>query len=149
MFYKSMLAALLGLSLTGCAVYGGGYDYGYRGHDRYYSNNHYQARRDPVYGVPRYYGHEGRRYDGRRHDVRRYDRRRFDKRRYLPAPPARLSRDERRSMRRIEGRRDYRSAEPRRGWRGQHLKPQERTPRYQRHQEIRRDSRRSSRRRGW
>lgn len=154
MFYKTVLAALLGLSLGGCAVYGGGYghDYGYRGHDRYYSSSHYQAQRYPVYVAPRYYG-----YDDRRYDRRHYDERRHDQRRYLPAPPARFSSHERRYDSRHDGRyerrhdgrgRDYRAEQPRKGWSGQHFKLQERTPKYRRHdQGSQGDGRRSWERR--
>ncbi|WPC06249.1 hypothetical protein SBP02_05715 [Pseudomonas benzenivorans] len=127
MFYKSILAALFGLSLTGCAVYGGGYDHGYRGYDPHYSSHYYQVQRYPVHVAPRYYSHEVRRYD-RRH----FDHRRHDQRRYLPAPAARHYGVESRSVHRLEGRRDYRSAQPRPGWRGQHFKLDERTPRLQR-----------------
>ncbi|MBS7661562.1 hypothetical protein I0D00_06295 [Pseudomonas lalucatii] len=123
MHYKSLLVALFGLSLTGCAVYGGGYDHGYRGYERHYSSNYHQVQRYPVYVVPRYHGH-----DLRRHDGRHFTPRRHDQRRYLPAPDARHYGVDRRSVHRLEGRRDYRSAEPRPGWRGQHFKPDERTP---------------------
>ncbi|UTW07012.1 hypothetical protein [Pseudomonas benzenivorans] len=155
MLYKYMLAAVLGLSMTGCAVYGGGYDHGYRGHDRYYPSNRYQVQRYPVYVAPRYYSHDARHYDSHRHDDKRYDGRRYDQRRYLPAPSPRMLHDERRAVKRIDGRRDhrfdrrraYRSAEPRPGWRGQHLKLQERTPRYQGRHEGRHKGRRDGRRR--
>lgn len=147
MFYKSTLVALLGLFLGGCAVYGGGYDhgYGYRGHDHYYSSSHYRVQRYPVYVAPRYYD-----YDDRRYDRRRYDGHRHDERRYLPAPPSRFSSEERRPSHRLDGRHDqrrhdYRAEQPRKGWGGQHFKPQERTPKYRRHDS---DSRGDDRR-GW
>lgn len=155
MFYRSMLVALLGAFLGGCAVYGGGYDhgYGYRGHDRYYSSSHYQVQRYPVYVAPRYYG-----YDDRRYDRRRYDGHRHDQRRYLPAPSSRQfhhdRRDDRRfdrrsdrrhDMRHDQRRRDYRAEQPRKGWGGQHFKLQERTPKHQRHDK----GSRGDDRRGW
>ena len=80
MSYRTMLAALLFIPLSGCAVYGDGYDYdrGYR--DHHHSHHYYNGyRRDyspPVYVTPRYYY-----YDGRRHD-----RHRYDGKRYVPAP---------------------------------------------------------------
>ena len=95
MLFKSMIIALLGLTLTGCAVYGGS-GYGHRGYDRHYSTTYYHVPRQPVYVVPRHYRHDGYRYDarrhdhdGRRHDGRRYDHDRHDQRRYLPAPAPR------------------------------------------------------------
>jgi hypothetical protein len=149
MFYRVLLVALLGLTLTGCAVYGGGYDHAYRGHDRYYAGSSYQVQRYPVYVVPRHYGYDNRRYDRRHFDNQRYDQQRFypqrhDQRRYLPAPPARFSNHERRSGHRIDGRHDqrrydYRDTQQRRGWSGRRFDPQERTPRYQRHDQGSRD----------
>lgn len=150
MLYKYMLAAVLGLSMAGCAVYGAGYGYGYRGYDRHYSSNHYQVQRYPVYMAPRHHKHAPYRYERRQyhqHAPLRYDRRHYDQRRYLPAPPARFYRDDRRAIHRIEGRRDYRSAQPRRGWHGQHLKPDQRTPRYRRWHDGRRDEKRRDGRR--
>jgi hypothetical protein len=156
--YKVLLAALLGLSLTGCAVYGGGYDHAYRGHDRYYAGSSYQVQRYPVYVAPRHYGYDNRRYDrrhfdNRRHDPRRFNQQRHDQRRYLPAPPARFSNHERRSGHRIDGHRDqrrhdYRDTQQRRGWNGQRFDPQERTPRYQRHDQRGDHRSRGDRRRG-
>jgi hypothetical protein len=156
--YKVLLAALLGLSLTGCAVYGGGYDHAYRGHDRYYAGSSYQVQRYPVYVAPRHYGYDNRRYDrrhfdNRRHDPRHFNQQRHDQRRYLPAPPARFSNHERHSGHRIDGRRDqrrhdYRDTQQRRGWNGQRFDPQERTPRYQRHDQRGDHRSRGDRRRG-
>lgn len=79
MIRKSMLVALLGFSLTGCAVYGdSGYGGGYRDYDRqYYPGAHVQ--RSQVYGAPRVYVYEDRRYD------RRYS----PPRHYAPPPPPR------------------------------------------------------------
>lgn len=136
MSYKSMLIALLGLSLTGCAVYGDSYDHDYRGYDRHYSSgyhNHRQVQRYPVYVAPRYYG-----YDDRRHDRHRYDDRRHDQRRYAPAPPPRYSNHDRRPDHRYDGRRDhrghdYRAAQPRQGWDGRHYQLQQRSPQYRQH----------------
>ena len=60
MSYKSIVVALLGLSLTGCAVYGGG-GYGHRGYDRGYTTVYYRTQPYPVYVVPRYERHGIRR----------------------------------------------------------------------------------------
>ncbi|MHA6492799.1 hypothetical protein ACX0MV_06055 [Pseudomonas borbori] len=82
MSYKSMLVALLGLSLTGCAVYGGEGGYGHRGYDRNHSTTYYHVQRYPVYVVP---GHK--RHHDYRHDRRRYDDyHRHAQRHYAPAP---------------------------------------------------------------
>lgn len=74
MLNKALLSALLVLSLTGCAVYGGGYDRGYQhGHNyRYHDGYRRDYHSPPVYVVPRH-------YDNRRHDARGY----------APPPPPR------------------------------------------------------------
>lgn len=160
--YKPILVALLGLFLTGCAVYGDGYGHRYPGYDRHYSAGHYQGQRYPVYVAPRHYRYDDRRhaipsYDKRsydkRHDRRRFDAHRHDQRRYLPAPQSRHYNHDRRTGPRHEGRRDqrrqdYRAEQPRKGWSGQHFKLQERTPKYQRHDKrSRSDYRRGGERR--
>lgn len=118
MLFKSMLIALLGLFLTGCAVYGGGY--GHRGYDRHYSSTYYQVHRQPVYVVPRYQRHDGHRYyDGRRHDDRhdgRHDGRRYDdgrhsQHRYIPVPVPRHYQSNGHKLRH-----DYRAVQPQAGW---------------------------------
>lgn len=72
--HRALFSALLLLSLTGCAVYGGGY--GHRdGHVyRHYDGYRYDYRSQPVYVVPRYQHERHRDY-------------RPDARRYVPVPP--------------------------------------------------------------
>lgn len=81
MSYRTLIAALLFIPLSGCTVYGDGYDRGYRGH--HHSHHYYDGyRRDyspQVYVTPRYYHYDDRRYDRHRHDSKRY----------VPAPPPR------------------------------------------------------------
>ncbi|TBU71835.1 hypothetical protein DNK06_23335 [Pseudomonas daroniae] len=121
MIRKSMLVALLGFLLTGCAVYGdSGYGGGYRDYDRqYYPGAHVQ--RSQVYGTPRVYVYEDRRYD------RRY----APPRHYAPPPPPRYFHqpgyDSRYHSRHDRNSRDYRPA-PRPGWEGQrhHYQQQQR-----------------------
>ena len=122
MIRKSMLVALLGFLLTGCAVYGdSGYGGGYRDYDRqYYPGAHVQ--RSQVYGAPRVYVYEDRRYD------RRYSQPRH----YAPPPPPRYFNqprgyDPRYQNRHDRNRGDYRPA-PRPGWEGQrhHYQQQQR-----------------------
>jgi len=123
MSYKYLLVALLGLSMTGCAVYGDGYDHGYRNHDRGYYGGHDRVQRHPVYVAPRYYS-----YDDRRYSTSRYTGRHYDQRRYVP-PPRYYGNDRRPEYRRDDHRRhDYRSAQPRPGWNGRHYQLQERSP---------------------
>ncbi|UCJ16449.1 hypothetical protein K5Q02_22140 [Pseudomonas sp. MM211] len=126
MIRKSMLVALLGFSLTGCAVYGdSGYGGGYRDYDRqYYPGAHVQ--RSQVYGAPRVYVYEDRRYDSR------YDRRYSPPRHYAPPPPPRYFNqperyDPRYQNRHDRNRGDYRPS-PRPGWEGQrhHYQQQQR-----------------------
>ncbi|WP_079202873.1 hypothetical protein [Pseudomonas sp. CC6-YY-74] len=140
--YKFMLIALLGLFLTGCAVYGDGYDHRSSGYDRpYYSGGDYRVQRYPVYVAPRHYG-----YEDRRHVQRRYDAPRHDQRRYLPAPQQRHFNNDRRAERRHDGRhdgrrdqrhagrhdqrgQDYRAAQQRQGWNGKRLDQHDRQQR--------------------
>ncbi|MDA7085523.1 hypothetical protein PH586_03840 [Pseudomonas sp. SA3-5] len=131
MLHKAMLVALLGLFLTGCAVYGDGYGHRYSGYDRhhYYSGGDYRVQRYPVYVAPRHYYGDHR--DDRRHDQRRY----------LPAPQPRHYNNDRRAESRHDGRRDRRhegrrdqraqdhhAVQSRQGWDGrqsnQHKQPQ-------------------------
>lgn len=126
MAYRSLLVTLLGLSLTGCAVYGGGYayDYGYPGYDRYYTTDHYHVERYPVYVAPRVYYRDGYRYDGRR-----YDDRRHDQRRYLPAPQPRLYGHDRRHDQGFDrDRQEPRAGHAGPGWQG---RPDQAQPRGQ------------------
>ncbi|MDM8350405.1 hypothetical protein P8H27_16140 [Pseudomonas sp. sp1636] len=155
--YKFMLIALLGLFLTGCAVYGDGYGHRYSGYDRhYYSGGDYRVQRYPVYVAPRHYG-----YDDRRHVQRRYDAPRHDQRRYLPAPQTRYYNHDRRAEQRHDGRRDqrytgrrdqrgqdYRAAQPRQGWNGKRLDQHDRQQRSSNRQ-PRGQGPRSDDRRGW
>lgn len=134
MSFKSMLLAVLGLSMTGCAVYGDSYDRGYRSYDRGYYSGSNQVQRYPVYVEPRYNSYYDRRHDRYRDDRRYYDNRRYvdpryDARRYAPAPPPRHYSNDRRHDRRDDYRRhDYRSPQPRPGWDGRNYQPRERTP---------------------
>ncbi|SDJ03358.1 hypothetical protein SAMN05216588_1355 [Pseudomonas flavescens] len=111
MIRKSMLVALLGFALTGCAVYGDSGYGGYRDYDRqYYPGAHVQ--RYETYGAPRVYVYEDRRYE-RRYSPPRY---------YAPPPPPRYfsqpGHDARYHGRHERNRRDYRPT-PRPGWEGQ------------------------------
>jgi len=124
----SMLVALLGFSLTGCAVYGdSGYSGGYRDYDRQYYPGAYEQR-SQVYGAPRVYVYEDRRYDRRYAPPRHYSQPRH----YAPPPPPRYYNqaggyDSRYHERHDRNRRDYRPA-PRPGWEGQrhHYQQQQR-----------------------
>ncbi|MDH1261955.1 hypothetical protein [Pseudomonas sp. GD03944] len=130
MSFKSMLFAVLGLSMTGCAVYGDSYerDY-YRSYDRGYYSGGSQVQRHPVYVEPRFNSYHDRRYDRYRDDRRYYDNRPYyDQRRYAPPPPPRYYNDRRYERRDDHRRHDYRSAQPRPGWNGRHYQPRERTP---------------------
>lgn len=146
MLFKSMIIALLGLVLTGCAVYGGS-GYGHRGYDRGHSTTYYHVQRYPVYVVPqpqRYkvYSYDGRRYDDHRHPPRYY----------VPAPQSRHYQDRKRHA--------YRMMQPHAGWDGHRDRDYSRShqqPRQQRHDvqrggERRGDDRRDDRRderKGW
>lgn len=144
MAYRSMLIALLGLSLTGCAVYGDGYGYGYGHH--YYSTDYYHVDRYPVYVAPRVYYHGGYRYDGPRYyDGKRYYDGRHDQRRYLPAPRAHDYKPERRHQQRFDrGRQEqHLVVPPRQGWDGRHKQLRQQAPQPRRHfQDGRSDDRR-------
>jgi hypothetical protein len=129
MSYKSMLVALLGLSLTGCAVYGGS-GYGHRGYDRHYSTTYYHAQPYPVYVVPRHHPHGVRSGDHRqdKHHQAHY---------YAPAPL---------SPRYHRQHHDVRQAyviKPHAGWDKRHVRAIEQR------REHRYDSRRGDERRGW
>ena len=120
MAYKSILVALLGLSLGGCAVYGGGY--GHRGYDRSYTTVYYRAPSYPVYVVPRY----------ERHDKHyRY---------YAPVPLSPRYQPERHS-----GHRDYRFAQPQARWDDRRGRTNDGWRQHQQHSQGRHDDRR----RGW
>lgn len=71
--YRTLIAVLSLLLLSGCTVYGNGYE---RGYSRYPSHHYHSGyRRDyvqPVYITPRYYYHDEHRYDRHRHDGKRY-----------------------------------------------------------------------------
>ncbi|MDP3814799.1 hypothetical protein [Pseudomonas sp.] len=148
MFYKSILIALLGLFLTSCAVYGGGY--GHRGYDRhYYPAPYYRVERYPVYVTPRYYWRDGHRYEGRRYDGHSYDGRRYDDRRaphyYAPAPTLRHYQIDRR-----DARHDDRGLRPQVGWGDRRERGEERQ--HQRWQDSRQrghDQQGDDDRRGW
>lgn len=118
MVYKSMLIALLGLFLTGCAVYGG---HGHYGYDRYYSTDHHYIERYPVHVAPRIYYRDGYRYDGRRYydGGHRYDGKRgHDGRRERHRAPRDYQPNRRHQQRFDRGRQDHRSGQPRQDWQG-------------------------------
>nr|WP_288356761.1 hypothetical protein [uncultured Pseudomonas sp.] len=117
MIRKSMLIALLGFSLAGCAVYGDS-RYGNRYYERQYYPGTYVERTE-VYGAPRVYVYEDRRYPPPVY--------------YVPAPlpPPRYystpAYDPRYYGRHDRNRPDYRPAPPP-GWEGQryHYQQQQR-----------------------
>nr|WP_298143006.1 hypothetical protein [uncultured Pseudomonas sp.] len=121
MSYKSIVVALLGLSLTGCAVYGGG-GYGHRGYDRGYTTVYYRTQPYPVYVVPRYERHDN-------HYRQHYYVR-------APLPP-------RYQSPRHSDRHDYRIAQPQARWDDRRGRVDDR--RHQQHSQGRYDDRR----RGW
>ena len=133
MSYKSILLALLVLSVSGCAVYGGGSGYGHRGYDRGHSTTYYQVQRYPVYVVPQ------PRYKAHQHDGRRYDDYRQPSRYYVPAPHSR----------------HYQVAQPYARWDGRRDRDtsrkyqQHQQPRQQRHNEQRGGDRHEDNQRGW
>ncbi|MDZ4336586.1 MAG: hypothetical protein U1A62_23200 [Pseudomonas sp.] len=136
MSYKSMLLALLVLSLSGCAVYGGGSGYGHRGYDRGHSSTYYQVQRYPVYVVP-----QPQRYKAYHHDGRRYDDHRHPSRYYVPAPQPRHY-----QTHKYQNRHDYRVTQPRAGWDGRRDRDHSRNHQQQRSQ--RHDAQWSGERRG-
>jgi hypothetical protein len=136
MSYKSMLLALLVLSLSGCAVYGGGSGYGHRGYDRGHSNTYYQVQRYPVYVVP-----QPQRYKAYHHGGRRYDDHRHPSRYYVPAPKPRHY-----QTHKYQNRHDYRVMQPRAGWDGRRDRDHSRNHQQQRPQ--RHDAQRGGERRG-
>ncbi|MCZ4324034.1 hypothetical protein [Pseudomonas anguilliseptica] len=123
MSYKSMLLALLVLTLSGCAVYGGGSGYGHRGYDRGHSNTYYQVQRYPVYVVP-----QPQRYKAYQHDGRRYDDHRHPSRYYVPAPQPRHY-----QTHKYQKRHDYRVVQPQAGWDGRRDHYRNHQQRAQRH----------------
>lgn len=131
MSYKSMLLALLVLSLGGCAVYGGGSGYGHRGYDRGHSHTYYQVQRYPVYVVP-----QPKRYGAYHHDGRRYDDHRHAPRYYVPAPQPRHY-----QTHQYQKRHDYRIVQPHAGWDG-------RRDHYRNQQQQRHDAQWGGERRG-
>jgi hypothetical protein len=107
MTYKSMLLLLLFVSLSGCAVYGGG-GYGHREYDRGQSNTYYQVQRYPVFVLP-----QPQRSKNYRHDGQHSDDRRYSPRYYVPAPQPRHYQSHT-----YPQRHDYRVAQPYAGWDG-------------------------------
>jgi len=136
MSYKSMLLALLVLSLSGCAVYGGGSGYGHRGYDRGHSNTYYQVQRYPVYVVPQ------PRYEAYHHDGRRYDEHRHPPRYYVPAAQPRHYQSNQ-----YHKRHDYRVAQPYAGWDGRRDRDYSRNN-YHQQRAQRHDAQRGGERRG-
>lgn len=120
MIRKSMLVALLGFSLTGCAVYDDS-RYGNRYYERQYYPGTYVERTE-VYGAPRFYVYEDRRLDSHYPPPGHHSR---PPRHYNPP-----GYDPRYYGRHDRNRRDYRPA-PRPGWEGQrHHYQQQQRPRY-------------------
>jgi len=146
MSYRAMLVALLLASLSGCAVYGGGSDYGHRGYERGHSNTYYQVQRYPVYVVP-----QPQRYRAYRHDERHYEDHRHPPRHYAPPQQRRHH-----QAHRYQKQHDYRVTQPHAGWDGSHGRDYSRShkqSRQQRHdaqrdEDHRRDDRRDEKR-GW
>lgn len=119
--YKMLFSVLL-LLLSGCAVYGGGFDRSYHNGQsyRYYDGYRRDYYAPPVYVTPRYY------YDDRRHQYHQAPPR------YVPAPPPRqhygheqryrdgYKRHEqpRHDYRRDQRRHEHRSGQIQRGWEG-------------------------------
>jgi hypothetical protein len=145
MSYKSMLLALLVLSLSGCAVYGGDSGYGQRSYDRGHSTTYYQVQRSPVYVVPQ------QRYPAYRHDGRRYDDQRHPPRYYVPAPQPRHYQTHKYQPHQYQNRPDYRVTHPRAGWEGRRDRDLRgyQLPRQQHHDAQRGGERRGDNRRGW
>ncbi|MDX1297347.1 MAG: hypothetical protein R3260_03765 [Pseudomonas sp.] len=146
MSYRAMLVAMLLVSLSGCAVYGGGSGYSHRGYDRGHSNTYYQVQRYPVYVVP-----QPQRYRAYRHDGRYYEDHRQPPRHYAPAPQSRHY-----QAHRYQKQHDYRVTPPRAGWDGSrdrdysrsHKKSRQQRQDVQRDEERRGDDRRDEKR-GW
>jgi hypothetical protein len=141
MSYKSMFLALLLVSLSGCAAYGGDSGYGYRGYERGHANTYYQVQRYPVYVVPQQ-RHQAYRYDGRR-----YDDHRQPPRYYVPAPQPRHY-----QTHKYQRGHDYRVTQPHAGWDGKRDRDYSRShqqPRQQRHDAQRDPERSRDDRRGW
>lgn len=136
MSYKSMLLALLVLSLSGCAVYGGGSGYGHRGYDRGHSNTYYQVQRYPVYVVL-----QPQRYKAYHHDGRRYDDHRHPSRYYLPTQKSRHY-----QAHKYQKRHDYRVLQPYAGWDGRRDRDHSRN--HQQHWSPRHDAQWAGERRG-
>ena len=144
--YKTMLLALLLMSLSGCAVYGGGSGYGDHRYDRVHSSTYYQVQRYPVYAVP-----QPHRYKAYRHDGRRYDDHRQPPRYYAPAPQPRDY-----QAHRYQKRHDDRAPQPRASWGGHaernfsrsHQASRQQRADTSRYEERRADERRDSKR-GW
>lgn len=108
MIYKSMLVVvLLFVSLSGCAVYGGG-GYAHREYNRGQSNTYYQVQRYPVYVLPQPQRYSNYRYGGRHSDDRRYSPRYYE-----PAPHPRHYQSHT-----YPQRHDYRVVHPYAGWDG-------------------------------
>ncbi|WP_343350664.1 hypothetical protein [Pseudomonas sediminis] len=106
--FKMLLSALF-LLLSGCAVYGEGYERGYHQGYRYHDGYRRDHHAPPVYVTPRYY------YEDRRHQ-------------YYPTPPRHYGHEQRHSgsykrydqprhdYRRDHRRQEYRSGQIQRGW---------------------------------
>lgn len=127
MSHRFLLIALLGLILSGCAVYDDGY--GYRGNNHYYHySDSYRVERYPVYVAPRHYYYDQRHY----HDGRYYDRRHVAPPRHMqPAP--RVDRRHEGPRQHYEARRDWHGKQsqqswngkrPQQGWNGKHQQGQ-------------------------
>lgn len=136
MSYKSVLLALLLVSLSGCAVYGGGSGYGHRGYDRGHANTYYHVQRYPVYVMPH------PRYKVYHHDRRRYDDDRHPPRYYVPAPQPRHY-----QTHKYLKRHDYPAVQPHAGWDDRRDRDYSRG--HQQSRQHRHDAPRRDDRRGW
>lgn len=142
MSYKSIFLALVLVTLSGCAVYGGNTGYGHRGYDRGHSTTYYQVQRQPVYVVP-----QPQRYNVYRDHGHHYEHRRQPTRYYVPAPQPRYYHSAK-SPHYREHRVDHSQAR----WEGRRERDddnRQQRHRQQRHDQQRGAERHSDERRGW
>ncbi|WP_341304950.1 hypothetical protein [Pseudomonas sp. TMP25] len=141
MSFKSVLLALLVLSLSGCAVYGGNNGYGQRGYERGHAKSYYHVQRYPVYGAPQYHRQPTYRHDGQRYDHPNPPRY------YIPAPQPRHY-----QTHKYQKGHGYRMTQPHAGWDGRRDRDYSRSykqDRQPRHDAAHRAERYEDNRRGW